>query len=200
MALNKFTSSTNDLKKQASQKKGADIPDGKHKWRIRGMMHSESTAGDRICIDVDVVSSMINDKLNREHQGKLGERVYFMPADNETRSSEALAQFFKDLKVIFGKMPEGDLNDDNFKKWAADIRGLIVTGKKAANASSKDPNEFFININFNEKSALTPEDLKVVKPLGTATAASPAAAPASSTAQPAAAPAPEGDLEDDIPF
>lgn len=201
MGLGKFESSSNEIKQQASSKLGANIPDGKVKWRIKGMIHFESSKGDTIKIEVEVISCVIKDVFTRNHQGKKAEKVYFMPGDNESKCNEILEGYFKDLKCIFGSMPEGSLNDVNFKKWASDMRGLVVNGQKTSKASTKSTDDVFINVYFNEKSALTPDDIKALEKAGASTfAAKQSTLDTSSPAKPVTSAAPSSDLDDDIPF
>lgn len=170
------------------------------------MSHAESSKGDTLRLNFEVISSVVNDKFTREHQGKKAERVFFLPADNETKCRETLEKFFLTLKIVFGKMPEGDLTDLNFKKWAADALGLVVNGALSKTPSSKNPEEIFVNVNLKEKSTLTPDDVKALEKAGAEAAAkNPTPATASSPAA-TSTPAPSGlgpkveDLEEELPF
>lgn len=189
MSLSRF-GNVAGIKDAANQKKGHAVPDGKHKFRITGMSHYETSKGDNFKLEVEVISSSIAEKFTREHMGKKSEAVYMLPADNQTRSDENLERFFRDLKTIFGRMPEGDLTDENFKVWSRDIRGLVVNGSKKTNENKNDAANPFVNIYFNEKSTLTDDDKKALEAKGGSS---------SVKAEGGDAPAKADDL-DDIPF
>lgn len=197
--LDKYKTKSSELKAGAFQKKGANIPDGRHKLRVTGLSSNETSKGDLIRIDLSVVSSVVDGaKMTREHQGKACEVVYFLPGDNPEKAQAALERFFRDLKSIFGKIPEGELSEETFKAWAKDAVGMVVYAKKQTNPNPSKPDEPYINFYINEQAKLSDEDLKALKATAPATPGADGATTA--TAAAATTPAsPTADL-DELPF
>ena len=152
------------IKKGASGTYG-EAPDGKYKFRVKGLFTAEIPQGDLLKIGISVVSAptTVPGQANREHQGAEMDMVYFLPADNEELRGDNAARFGADVaKILGGEVPDADIETPaGWSAWQKTLIGCVFVGTKKVKVSEGNGKRY-TNVYVDKPASLLPADLEAL--------------------------------------